>query len=51
MEIGDAQFEFVERKETHNAIFGLRTLIERTLDVQKDLFLFVCFIDHRKVSD
>ena len=32
-----------------NAIFSLRTLMERAIEVQKDLYL--CFIDYSKVFD
>ena len=36
-------------KGTTNAIFSLRTLMERAIDVQKDLYL--CFIDYSKTFD
>ncbi len=36
-------------KGTSNAIYILRTLIERALEVQKDLY--VCFIDYTKAFD
>ena len=45
-EIADEQFGFVEGKGTQNAIYTLRTLIERSLEVQKDIY--VCFIDYTK---
>ena len=41
-----AQCGFVEIKGTVNAIFILRTIIERALEVNTDLYL--CFIDYTK---
>ncbi|GFN82827.1 LINE-1 reverse transcriptase [Plakobranchus ocellatus] len=43
------QCGFVEDKGTSNAIHILRTLIERTLEVQKDVYL--CFTDYTKAFD
>ena len=48
-EIAEEQCGFVEGKGTTNAIFILRTLIERALEIQKDVYL--CFIDYTKAFD
>ena len=48
-EIAEEQCGFVEGKGTTNAIFILRTLIERALQIQKDVYL--CFIDYTKAFD
>ncbi|GFO30382.1 retrovirus-related pol polyprotein from type-1 retrotransposable element r2 [Plakobranchus ocellatus] len=48
-EITEEQCGFVEDKGTSNAIYILRTLIERALKVQKDVYL--CFIDYTKAFD
>ena len=48
-EIDVTQCGFVEGKGTVNAIFVLRTIIERALEVNKDLYL--CFIDYTKAFD
>lgn len=48
-EIAEEQFGFVEGKGTTNAIFILRTLIERSIAINKDLYL--CFIDYTKAFD
>ena len=48
-EIAEEQCGFVEGKGTSNAIFILRTLIERALEIQKDVYL--CFIDYTKAFD
>ncbi|GFN74171.1 renin receptor-like [Plakobranchus ocellatus] len=45
-EITEEQYGFVEDKGTSNAIYILRTLIERALEVRKDVYL--CFIDYIK---
>ena len=45
-EISETQFGFMADKGTRNAIFSLRTLMERAIEVQKDLYLF--FIDNSK---
>ncbi|GFO02441.1 endonuclease-reverse transcriptase [Plakobranchus ocellatus] len=45
----EEQCGFVEDKGTSNAIYILRTLIERALEVQKDVYL--CFIDYTKAFD
>ena len=48
-EIADELCGFVEGKGTANAIYMLRILIERALEVQKDVYL--CFIDYTKAFD
>ena len=48
-EIAEEQCGFVEGKGRTNAIFNLRTLIERALEIQKDVYL--CFIDYTKAFD
>ena len=48
-EIAEEQCRFVEGKGTSNAIFMLRTIIERTLEIQKEVYL--CFIDYTKAFD
>ena len=45
-EIAEEQCGFVEGKGTTNAIFILRTLIERALEIQKDVYL-----DYTKAFD
>ena len=48
-EIAEEQFGFMEGKGTINAIFALRMIIERALEVNKDIYL--CFIDYTKAFD
>lgn len=48
-EISETQFGFMADKGTRNAIFALKTLMERSIEVQKDLYL--CFIDYSKAFD
>ena len=48
-EISRAQFGFVPDKGTRNAIFTLSMLMERCIEVQKDLY--ICFIDYSKAFD
>ena len=48
-EISPSQFGFVADKGTRNAIFTLKMLMERCIEVQKDLYL--CFIDYSKAFD
>ena len=43
------QFVFVPDKGTRNAIFTLSMLMERCIEVQKDLY--ICFIDYSKAFD
>ena len=49
MEIADTQTGFQKDKGTREGIFNLRMLIERCLEVNKDIFL--CFIDYTKAFD
>ena len=44
-----AQFGFRKGKGTRDAIFVLRTIIERAIEKQKDLFM--CFVDFEKAFD
>ena len=48
-EISKLQFGFVKDSCTRNAIFMIRMLSERPIEMQKHLFL--CFIDYSKVFD
>ncbi|GFO24946.1 endonuclease-reverse transcriptase [Plakobranchus ocellatus] len=48
-EIAEEQCGFLEDKGTSNAIYILPTLIERALEVQKDVYL--CFVDYTKAFD
>ena len=48
-EISETQFGFMADEGTRNAIFSLRTLMERAIEVHKDLYL--CFIDYFKAFD
>ena len=48
-EIGNEQFGFIKGKGTRNAIFILRMLMERAIEVNKDLY--VCFVDYEKAFD
>ena len=48
-EIADHQCGFIEGKGTANAIYILRQIIDRILEVHKDLY--VCFIDYTKAFD
>ena len=48
-EISNSQFGFMADKGTRNVIFTLSTMIERTIEMKKDLYL--CFIDHAKAFD
>ena len=45
-ELSETQFGFMQDNGIRNAIFSLRTLKERAIEVQKDLY--VCFIDYSK---
>ena len=47
--LSGTRFVFMADKGTKNAIFSLRTLMERAIEVQKDLYL--CFIDYSKALD
>ena len=48
-EIPQTQFGFMKDRGTSNAIFVLRTLGERAIEHQQDLYL--CFIDYQKAFD
>jgi len=48
-EIGIEQFGFVADSGTRNAIFVLRNITERAVEMQKDVFM--CFIDYTKAFD
>ena len=48
-EIGEEQYGFMKGKGTSNAIFVLRMIGERAIEMQKDIFL--CFIDYEKAFD
>ena len=48
-EIAEEQYGFQPDKGTRNAIFILRVLGERTIEVQSPLF--ICFIDYQKAFD
>ena len=48
-EIAKTQFGFVPDKGTRNAIFTLSMLMERCIEVPKDLY--ICFIDYSKAFD
>ena len=48
-EISDTQFGFVPDKSTRNAIFTLSRLMERSIEVNHDIYL--CFIDYSKAFD
>ena len=48
-EIGETQSGFRRGKGTREGIFNLRTILERYLEVQRDVY--VCFIDYEKAFD
>ena len=48
-EIGVEQFGFLEDAGNRNAIFVLRMITERAVEMQSDVF--VCFIDYSKSFD
>ena len=48
-EKGKVQFGFVEDAGTRNAIFLLRMISERAIEMQKDLY--ICFIDYTKAFE
>ena len=48
-EIGREQFVFVEDAGTRNAIFVLRVITERAVEMQKDIYMY--FIDYAKAFD
>ena len=48
-EIGKEQYRFMKGNGTRNAISTLRMLCERSIEMQKDLYL--CSIDYTKAFD
>ena len=48
-EIAPEQRDFLERKGTSNAIYILRTISERALEMQNEFSL--CFIDYTRTFD
>ena len=48
-EISETQFGFIADESTRSTIISLSTLMERAIEVQKDLHL--CFIDYSKAFD
>ena len=48
-EIGVEQFGFVKDSGTRNAIFTLKNLVERAIEMKRDVFL--CFVDYTKAFD
>ena len=48
-EIGKQQFGFVKDAGTRNAIFVLKIMTERAIEMQKDVY--ICFIDYSKAFD
>ena len=49
LEIAEEQYGFQPDKSTRNAIFFLRMLSERAIEMQQDLH--ICFIDYKKAFD
>ena len=49
MEVSNVQCGFVEEKGTRNAMFILRNIVERGIEMQKDIY--TCFIDYSKAFD
>ena len=48
-EVSPDQYGFMPDKETRNAIFVLKRLVERSVEKQKDVY--TCFIDYSKTFD
>uniref|UniRef100_A0A0B7BSF4 Reverse transcriptase domain-containing protein n=2 Tax=Arion vulgaris TaxID=1028688 RepID=A0A0B7BSF4_9EUPU len=48
-EVKEEQCGFVERRGTNNAIYTIRTIMERSIEMKLDLYL--CFIDYAKAFD
>ena len=48
-EISEEQFGFMPDKGTRNAIFTLRMITGRCVEMQKDVY--ICFIDYAKAFD
>ena len=47
--VGREQFGFVKDAGTRNAIFAVRNISERAVEMQKDVYM--CFIDYSKAFD
>ena len=47
--VAEEQYGFTEGKGTRNAIFNMRMITERAIEVQKSVFM--CFIDYEKAFD
>jgi len=48
-EISDEQYGFMKDRGTRNAIYMMRLMAERAIEMQRDLY--VCFIDFKKAFD
>ncbi|GFR67290.1 LINE-1 reverse transcriptase [Elysia marginata] len=48
-EIAEYQFGFISDKGTRNAIFTLSMLMERSVEVQR--YVYLCFIDYSKAFE
>ena len=48
-QVAEEEYGFTEGKGTTNAIFNVRMLTERAIEVQKDVFM--CFINYEKAFD
>ena len=48
-EIAEEQYGFMKGKGTRNAIFIMRMLTERAIEVQRDVYM--CFLDYEKAFD
>ena len=48
-EIAEEQYGFIEGKGTRNAVFIMRMISERAIEVQKNVYM--CFIDYEKAFD
>ena len=49
-EVAEEHFDFVQGKGTTNVIYILRTVAEKAIEVQKDLYV-LCFIDYTKAFE
>jgi len=48
-EVAEEQYGFMPDKGTRNAVFMMRILTEKAIEMQKDVY--VCFIDYSKAFD
>ena len=48
-EISEEQYGFMEDRGTRNAIFMMRSIADRAIEMQRDLY--ICFIDYTKAFD